>query len=181
MGIAVPVKTLQSVVEQMIKRRIPAGSLPPQPLHEQWASSFLKRHNLKKMRQKPIELARKEAHTPELLKEWFDKLKQVINEYNIQQINFWNFDETGFRIGVGRSKWIVTADPRRRAWIPSDTSRKHLTAIEAVNATGEYIEPILIAAGKVLQERWFKQLTNMTLVGTLESGYINDELALEWI
>jgi hypothetical protein len=76
---------------------------------------------------------------------------------------------------------MVTADSRRRAWIPSDTSRKHLTAVEAVNAAGEYIEPMLIAAGKVLQERWFEQLTNMTLVGTLELGYINDELALEWV
>ena len=88
----------------MVKRRISTGLLPPKPLHDQWASSFMKRHNLKKMRQKSVELARKEAHTPELLKEWFDKLKEVIKKYNMKQVNLWYFDETGFRIDISGSE-----------------------------------------------------------------------------
>ena len=76
---------------------------------------------------------------------------------------------------------IVTADPRRRAWSPSDTSRKHLPA--AISISSMYLPAALTAstAVKVLQERWFEQLNDMTLVGTSESGYITDELALEWV
>jgi hypothetical protein len=74
----------------------------------------------------------------------------VIATRQIKLANLWNFDETGFRIGIGGSEWVVTADPRRRAWSPCDTSRKHITAVEAVNAVGRYIDPMLIAASKVL-------------------------------
>ena len=58
---------------------------------------------------------------------------------------------------------IVTADPRRRAWSPSDTSRKHLPA--AISISSMYLPAALTAstAVKVLQERWFEQLNDMTL------------------
>jgi hypothetical protein len=72
-------------------------------------------------------------------------------------------------------------DTKRRAWSPSDTCRKHLTAVEAVNAIGQVIDPMLIAQGKVIQERWFTELNDNTLLAVTESGYMDDETALKWL
>lgn len=40
---------------------------------------------------------------------------------------------------------------------------------------------MLIATGLVLQERWFTELHDNVLVGVSDSGYMNDQLAYEWI
>ena len=151
-------------------------------LSEKWSQRFLKRHRLRKIKQKPIELARKEAHTPSIIRERFDVFTSIMKQYNTQLANLWDSDESGFRIGVGGNVWVITADTRRRAWSPSNTSRKHVTAVEAVNATGSSIDPFLIAARKVLQELSFDTaIADETLVGVTESCYINEEKAFEWI
>lgn len=54
--------------------------------------------------------------------------------------------------------------------------------VEAVNATGDFIHPYFVAAGRVIQERWFdNNLSDETQIGVTKSGYINDEHALKWI
>ena len=57
-----------------------------------------------------------------------------------------------------------------------------MTLLEAVSAKGAYTAPMIIASGKLVQERWFdSDIPRDTVLGVSESGYINDELALEWI
>lgn len=183
MVMPLPLKQLPEVAEQILRYEAPDAtrSLEIEPLREHYAKRFMDRKNLKKVKQKPIELARKEAHNPVVIRQWFTQLKSVVGEYRVKPANLWNFDGTGFRIGVGGSERVVTTDPKRRAWSPRDTNRKHLTAVEAVSAAGAVIEPMLIASGRVLQERWFEELTDNTLVGVNDSGYIDDELAPESI
>jgi hypothetical protein len=184
MGMPVPLKTLHSVAESILRRSLSSDEQENMaPLGDRWAKRFMAKHKLKKTKQKPIELARKEAHSPTSIRQWFAELERTLRKYNIRPQNLWNFDETGFRIGIGGSQWVITMDPKRRAWSPSDTSRKHVTAIEAVSATGEVIEPMLVIVGAVLQERWFEDLSlsDNTLFGVSDTSYVNDELALEWI
>jgi hypothetical protein len=180
MGLHLPLKMVDEVAQKILLRSLPTGTDTIQ-LGPHWTERFMKRHNLKKVKQKPIELARKEAHTPSAIREWFEVLEKEMKKKVIKPYNLWNFDETGFRIGVGGNEWVITMDPKRRAWAPSHTSTKHVSVVEAVNAAGEVIEPMLVVTGVVLQERWFEGLSDETLVGTSLSGYVNDELALEWI
>ena len=181
MDLPIPVKVLREAAEKIMLRSKDHSTHHIQ-LSEKWSQRFLKRHRLRKIKQKPIELARKEAHTPSIIREWFDVFTSIMKQYNTQPANLWDSDESGFRIGVGGSVWVVTADTRRRAWSPSNTSRKHVTAVEAVNATGSSIDPFFIAARKVLQELSFDtSIADETLVGVAESCYINEEKAFEWI
>jgi hypothetical protein len=180
MSLPVPLNQLKTVAERIVYRSL-EDKIQFREISHKWAQRFISRHGLKKVKQKPLELARKEAHEPANIRAWFEAYREVIRRFNIKANNCWNFDETGFRIGIGGSEWVVVMDNKRRAWSPSETSRKHVTAVEAVNVKGETIEPLLIAAGKVLQERWFEELSDTTLVGVSDSGYMDDELSLEYI
>ena len=58
---------LKGVAESMLARELPEGE-ELEPLSEKWAKRFMKRHALKKVKQKPIKLARKEAHEPSAIR-----------------------------------------------------------------------------------------------------------------
>ena len=147
-----------------------------------WSGRFLERYpELRKAKQKPLELERKLAHDPAVLENWFERFRQLRERFSVQDEDIWNFDETGFQIGVGKSQWIVTTSISKRQYLPSDNNREYVTSIEAVSAGGIVLEPMLILTGKVHLERFYRDLQGQMLVGLSDTGYSNDELALEYI
>ena len=95
----------------------------------------------------------------------------------------YNFDETGFRIGVGRDQWIVTMDPNRQAYLGSSTNRELVTSCEAISGDGYVLPPMLILPGTLHLEDWTTKtnLDDNVLLAVSDTGYSNDQLALEWI
>jgi hypothetical protein len=74
-----------------------------------WASRWLTRHpEYKKKTLKPLAIARKNSHNLTDIERWFKKLHTVRQEYRVLDENIHNMDETGFRIGVGRSHKVIT-------------------------------------------------------------------------
>jgi DDE superfamily endonuclease/Tc5 transposase DNA-binding domain len=155
--------------------------LPPS-VGSHWARRFLNRHpELHKARQKPLELERKLAHDPEVISNWFERFQRLQEKYSVQKEDIWNFDETGFQIGVGKSQWIVTASRVKKQYLPSDNNRDYVTAVEAISAGGAVIEPMLILTGKVHLARFYEDLRGDIMIGLSESGYTNDELSYDYI
>ena len=56
----------------------------------------------------------------------FNEFKSVVQEYSIVQGDVYNMDETGFRIGVGGSQWIITMEFKKPQLSPSETNRDFL-------------------------------------------------------
>lgn len=82
-----------------------------------WCKRWLSRHSgIRKMKRKPLPFHRKNASDIKILERHFELFKTQRDEYNIQLEDTWNFDETGFRIGVTRADWVVTAEPRQRSY-----------------------------------------------------------------
>lgn len=78
---------------------------PAPVIGQHWAKRFIKRYSeLHKAKQKPMELERKLAHDPEMLSNWFERFQKLREQYQVLDDDIWNFDETGFRIGVGKSQ-----------------------------------------------------------------------------
>jgi hypothetical protein len=48
------------------------------------------------MRQKPIELARKLAHDPVIIQNWFKRFQALCTQYSVLDEDIWNFDKIGF-------------------------------------------------------------------------------------
>jgi len=128
-----------------------------------------------------MELARKAAHDLVLITDWFKRFNALREEFGVANKDIWNFDETGFRIGVRRSQWIVTTCTSKRSYLTTDGTRTLITSVEAVSAGGAVIEEMLIVPGKTHMEPWYENLDDDVLVGVSDTGYTNDELSYEYI
>ena len=61
--------------------------------------------------------------------------------------DIYNFDKSGFRVGIGKDQWIITREPHRKAYISTDTNRELVTIIEIISGDGVDLLPIIILAG----------------------------------
>ena len=85
---------------------------PPPQASEHWAHRFLERHPEYLVRKQRVqEIDRKNAQDPDIILEWLQKFKTICDQYEIPPQDIYNFDRSGFRIGVGRNQSIVTVPP----------------------------------------------------------------------
>ena len=121
-----------------------------------WPHRFLERHpEIQVEPEHPIKFSRAQAEDPIHLNAWFDKLSAEMDEFSICWDDCWNFDEAGFIVGQGRMKKVLVetttfekSRKRRKLSIPSQTSRAHITVVEAISATGGSIPSFIILQGK---------------------------------
>ncbi len=89
-------------------------------------------------------------------------------------------NETGFRIGCGRAQLVVTLDPNKPLRMTDPDNRTYLTSVECVSSEGWFIPSMLILAGVHILHKWgFNDLNGETLIDTSETGYSNDDLAMD--
>lgn len=103
--------TLRSVEDMANQLRAARGDKPVGP---RWASNFVKREGelksrLNRQRNGQIVL----CSDPEVIRPWFDLVRNVKAKYSMLDEDIYNFDETGFTMGVGNRVKIVTASERR--------------------------------------------------------------------
>ena len=97
-----------------ILARIHDGEGPPPVIGQHWPARFLQANPQYQIRkQKPIELARKQAHDPVAIYDWFQRTRAIMNALCIQLADLYNMDETSFRIGIASSQWIITLSADR--------------------------------------------------------------------
>ena len=70
----------------------------------------------------------------------------------------YNFDETGFMMGVIHGQMVFTGSEKRSAKRIQPGNRGWVTNIQGVNAKGWALPPFLIFPGKVLITSWFHNL-----------------------
>ena len=76
---------------------------------------------------------------------WFRLLRNIMAKYRIQIENLYNFDETGFMMGIIISFLIITrSDRHEKAKSIQPNNREWGTVIEYINASGWCIPPFII-------------------------------------
>jgi hypothetical protein len=95
----------------------------------------------------------------EVIRPWFDLVRNVKAKYSILDEDTYNFDETGFTMGVGNRVKVVTALERRTEPIGvQQGDREWVTFIAAINAMGWAIAPYLIFKAKNHDASWYPDL-----------------------
>lgn len=85
---------------------------------------------------------------PRIIREWFKHVEDTITQYGILSEDIYNFDETGFAMGlVSTAKVVTRADYGRRSVIQPG-NREWVTTVEAINACGWVLPPLIIFKGK---------------------------------
>jgi hypothetical protein len=156
-----------------------------QPVGKNWAINFINRQpELKSSYQRKYDYQRALCEDPKTIRNWFRLLENTIAKYGIQSDDIWNFDETGFAMGIISTGKVVTRAERRgkrRSVQPG--SREWVTVIEAISAEGQLIPPFIIITGKHHLRNWYEgsSLPADWAIATTPNGWTNNEMGLEWL
>jgi hypothetical protein len=151
---------------------------------ERWVGRFIERHDeLQSKYNRKYDYQRAQCEDPELIQNWFNLIRNTIAKYGILEQDIYNFDETGFQMGVASTAKVITGSYHRasrvRALQPGN--REWVTTIETINASGWALPPMIIFAGKVHQSIWYQDMPHDWTVGLSENGWTNDELGFIWL
>jgi hypothetical protein len=172
---------VEEIANTMLRTKNPSS---PQRVGINWVANFVKRRpELSSVYNRKFDIQRAEVEDPKLIGLWFKLVGDTIAKYGVAEEDIFNFDETGFQMGViSTSKVITTSDRKGRPRTKQPGNRKWVTAIEAVNARGWAIPPFIIFDGKLHQTTWYHTgIPTTWRIAISENGWTNDKLGLEWI
>jgi hypothetical protein len=156
---------------------------PPQSVGQKWVSRFIKRQpELQTKWSRKFHSQRARSEDPAAISAWFKLVEETRQSYGILDGDTYNFDETGFMMGIAATSKVVTSSETigRAATIqPGD--REWVTTIECINASGWSIPPFVILLGKLHQASWYQGLPPDWAIAVSDNGWTTDELGLEWI
>jgi hypothetical protein len=162
------------------------GDTTPLPkIGKNWVSSFLKRNkDLKSKYLRRYNYQRAKCEDPKVIGEFFDAFQKAIIDYGIVDDDIYNFDETGFAMGIIATAKVITLTANiGRPVLLQPGNREWVTSIEAVNAMGWSIPPMIIFAGKTYIGSWFESTETPRdwRIQTSSNGWTTDEIGMEWL
>ena len=85
------------------------GSTPVQTVSLNWVNNFVKRHSeLSTQFSRHYNYERAKCEDPKIITEWFDCVQRTILQYGINPDDIYNFDETGFAMGLTATVKVIT-------------------------------------------------------------------------
>ncbi|KAJ3453749.1 hypothetical protein MRS44_018381 [Fusarium solani] len=109
---------------------------------------------------------------------WFLLVQNTIAKYGITLADIYNFDEAGFMMGMIASEMVVTsADRRERPKSVQPGNREWATVIQAINAEGWAIQPLIVVAGQHHLASWYweSSLPGDWAIATTHNGWTDNE------
>ena len=132
----------------------------------------------------PYNYQRALCKNPEIIGNQFRLLRNIIAKYQIINENLYNYNKTGFMIGIITALIVITCSnkvgkpksiqPGNREWV---------TVIECINVSGWSILPFVIIQGAYYLASWTIELgfpPSWVIIPTL-NGWTNNKTGLEWI
>ncbi|KAH7472031.1 hypothetical protein FOMA001_g13641 [Fusarium oxysporum f. sp. matthiolae] len=155
------------------------------PVGKRWAHNFVKRQpELKTRLFRRYDYQRAKCEDPTIIRGWFRLVQNTIVKYGIRSDDIWNFDETGFMMGLIMAGMAVTGSERQgRPKSVQPGNREWITVIQTINAEGQSIAPFIIGAGQYHLANWYREcdLPGDWVIATSQNGWTNNELGLEWL
>ena len=126
------------------------GTVPPLTVGTNWATNFVKRQDSLKTRwNRKYDYQRAQCEDFNLISGWFRLVRNIIAKYGITEDDIYNFDETGFAMGVisVSSKVVTSSERRGRPKTKQPGNRDWVSIIHGVNARGWLLPAMVILAG----------------------------------
>jgi hypothetical protein len=138
---------VEEIANTMLRTKNPSH---PQKVGKNWVSNFVKRNpRLSSIYNRKMDYQRAECEDTKLISLWFKLVGDTVAKYGVAEEDIYNFDETGFQMGViSTSKVITTSDRKGRPRTIQPGNREWVTSIEAINAKGWCVPPFIIFAAK---------------------------------
>lgn len=158
---------------------------PPRPIGKNWVSEFIKRRDEIKSRfARKYNYQRALCEDPKVISSWFELLQKTKLEWGILDEDIYNFDETGFAMGlIAATKVVTRSNMPGKPHLIQPGNREWVTTIECINSRGWSIPSTIIFKGKVHIEGWFDEalLPRDWRIEMSSNGWTTDEIGLRWL
>jgi len=151
---------------------------------KRWVINLVRRHHALQTRYtRKYDYQRAKCEDPTIIRDWFRLIENTIAKYGIQEQDIYNFDETGFQMGVISTAKVVTgAERSNRPVAVQPGNREWVTAIDCISSAGWSLPPVIIFEGKVHQSTWYTDTLPMDwTIAVSENGWTDDKLGLIWL
>ncbi|KJZ68588.1 hypothetical protein HIM_12021 [Hirsutella minnesotensis 3608] len=151
---------------------------------ENWVRKFVGRHGeIKAKYSRRYDYQRAKCEDPQKIQQWYDRVAATKQKWGILDEDVYNFDETGFQMGVIATARVLTRSDRRgRPKLTQPGNREWVTVIESVNCRGWALPAKVIFQGKLHQASWYEAGVPADWhIGVSEKGWTSDDLALHWL
>jgi len=150
-----------------------------------WTTNFIKRQpELRTRRFRRYDHQRAKCEDPDAINAWFSLVRNTIAKYGIQSADIYNFDETGFMMGIISSAMVVTSSDRRsNPKMRQPGNREWVTVIQGAGALGFCVPPFIVVSGKYHLSTWYEDspLPPDWVIATSDNGWTTNQLGLQWI
>ncbi|KAJ6103443.1 hypothetical protein N7486_005870 [Penicillium sp. IBT 16267x] len=149
-GFSIRPEFLRGMAQNLLCERVQD---PTATLGVNWAYKFIKRHPALRTRyNRRISYQRAKQEDPKVIKQWFTTVREVIQEHGIHKDDIWNFDETGFTMGLCSTSKVITAVERsERPRRVIQGNREWVIIVECPLDVGVF-GPLKRAYGKLVEE-----------------------------
>ncbi|USP79999.1 uncharacterized protein yc1106_07273 [Curvularia clavata] len=130
---------------------------PPLPVGKKWVSRFIQgQPELQTKWTRKLNSQRASSKDPIAITAWFKLVEETRQTYSVLDQDIYNFNETGFAMGVAATSKVVTSSDRvGRA--------------------------VVIQPGNREWSSWYRDLPLDWTIGVSDNGWTTDELGLEWV
>ena len=131
-GAAPRPSTVREVANLLLEAR---GSSQPITVGEKWVKNFVNRYpELSTRFSRAYDYRRAQCEDEKAVSTWFNFVRSTIEKYGILDDDIYNFDKTGFALGLIATAKVVTRRTYGRRVVLQPRNREWVTAIEAISA-----------------------------------------------
>ena len=115
---------------------------------------FMQRNKISLKKANLNRAARKSATAnPFIIFDFYKCIDKIIKEKNLQPEQIWNCDKSGFRSDPQKCK-VVSIRGQTAYKVTCGGGRDNTSTLAVCNAAGKVLDPLVIFAGKNLQNTW---------------------------
>ena len=155
------------------------------PVGKNWAKNFIRRQPELRTRQtRSYDNQRALCEDPRKIQDWFTLVANFMAKFGIRVEDIYNFDETGFLMGIlGTTTVVTSSDRTTKPKLVQPGNREWVTVIQGINSQGWAVPPFIIFKGKWHLGSWYEEqhLPAGWRIAVSENGWTTNELTLEWL
>jgi hypothetical protein len=150
-GLPVRIAEVREMADLLLQKRSANDPQKTRQVGKLWLYNFVRRHDsLRSRYNRKYDYQRAKYEDPTIIRAWFRLIQNTIAKYGIYKDDIYNFNKTGFQIGVITTAKVITGSKRSvRPVTVQPGNREWVTAIECINLTGWTLPPRIIFEGKV--------------------------------
>jgi hypothetical protein len=146
-GLPVRSDSIRQMANLLLQKRSQDKTLE---VGQRWVYNFVQRHNsLQSKYTCRYDYQRAKCENPVVIRDWFRLVQNTIEKYGILEEDIYNFDETGFQMGVISTAKVITRAEKAKPVSIQPGNREWVTVIDCILSYGWNIPPVIIFEGKM--------------------------------